>query len=135
LILYRIVMRASLLINCSKREAQEVRSRADFQRRTVSGYIVNIVIRRIEFAEEIASAANRPAFYSYRGRKTAEAAGPRTTLHIYCAFDEARQIRRAARLSKLTMSGFIFHCLHNSWQTEDSLAEIQGKKRVRQRAL
>jgi hypothetical protein len=29
------------------------------------------------------------------------------------------------------MSGFILHCLHNSWQSEDSLADLQRKRNAR----
>lgn len=123
-------MRASLLINCSKREAQEVRSRALLQRRTVSGYVVNIVARRIQFAQEIAPRGSL-RIVKIAGEKPAKATGPRTTLHIYCSFEEARQIRRAARLEAVTISGFVFRCLWHSWQIEDSLAEIQRKRGIR----
>ena len=121
-------MRTSLLINCSKKEAQEVRTRAELQRRTVSGYVMNIVVRRIQFAEEIPG-MNPPVFRLERGKR-AKAAGPRTTLHIYCSLEDARKIRRAARLGQVTISGFVLHCLSHAWQVEDALAEIQRKKGI-----
>jgi len=121
-------MRTSLLINCSKREAQEVRARAELQRRTVSGYVINIVVRRIQFAEEIPG-MNPSVFRLERGKR-AKAAAPRTTLHLYCSLEDARKIRRAARLGQVTMSGFVLHCLWHSWRIEDSLAENQRKRRI-----
>jgi len=118
-------MRDSLLIHCSNAEAREVRSRATFQRRTVSGYVVNIVLRRVDFAEEIS--AGGPATFKLRPDLRAKIARPRTTLHIYCARDEANRIRGAARRGKLTISSFVRHCLRSSWEIEDSLSALQRK--------
>jgi len=94
----------------------------------VSGYVINIVVRRIQFAEEIPG-INPPVFRIERDKRE-KAAGPKTTLHIYCSLEDARKIRRAARLGRVTISGFVLHCLRHSWQIEDSLAEIQRKTRI-----
>jgi len=120
-------MRTSLLINCSEREALEVRKRAGLQRRTVSGYVVNIVLRSVEFSEVIVSALRTlPLFRLRQGR--ARALAPRTTLHIYCSTDEAKRIRGAARRAETTISSFVLHCLSRSWEAEDSLVKLQRRK-------
>lgn len=121
-------MRTSLLINCSKREAQEVRNRAELEKRTVSGYVVHIVIRRVEFAEQFSSTLENPGLFRLSHDKREKVAGPRTTLHIYCTKDEADRIRSAARLGEITISRFVLRCLHNSWETEDRLTKVRGKK-------
>src|SRR5215475_7029060 len=45
-------MRASLLLNCSRKQADEVRKRAKLQSRTVSGYVLHIVMRAVSFGED-----------------------------------------------------------------------------------
>jgi uncharacterized protein (DUF1778 family) len=126
-------MQTSLLIHLSKKEAQEVRGRAQIQRRTVSGYVMNIVLRRIEFADEIAS--NAPIAFKLTVPKQKKTSQPRTTLHIYCSVDEANRVRRSARLGRTTIGGFILNSLRHSWSIEDSLAEMQRETRLRRRSL
>jgi hypothetical protein len=77
---------------------------------------------------------NPPVFRLERGKR-AKAAGPRTTLHIYCSLEDARKIRRAARLGQVTISGFVLHCLSHAWQIEDSLVEIQRKRDIHRHSL
>jgi hypothetical protein len=125
-------VRPSLLINCSRREAQEVRAKAGFQRRTVSAYVINIVIRAVQVSERLASSLGvLPQFTLGRG-KGARAVRPRTTLHIYCTTDEAKRIRNAAQSRKMTISGFVLGCLRRSWEVESSLqsATIPSKTRL-----
>ena len=87
----------------------------------------------IQFAEEIPGM--NPRVFRLERDKRAKAAGPRTTLHIYCSLEDARNIRRAARLGQVTISGFVLHCLWHSWQIEDSLAEIQREMRIHRDSL
>ena len=46
--------RAALLINCSKKEAQKIREAAGRQRRTISGYVLNILMNAIRLDEGLA---------------------------------------------------------------------------------
>ena len=106
--------RPSLLINCSKAEAQEIRHQAQRQRRTVSGYVMNIVMRAVEFDDELFVRLNgvrtlRPP-WDYRDEK------PRTTVHFYCSRQEAERVRKAAKRRETTISGFVLHSLHRSWE-------------------
>ena len=87
-------MRASLLINCSRKEAEQVRKHAALQRRAVSGYVIQIVVRAVELSDGLSSSVVR--LFKLSPGKRIKAMSPRTTLHIYCAPDEAKRIRAAA---------------------------------------
>jgi hypothetical protein len=118
--IFSIKMRASLLINCSQQEAEQVRKKAGLQRRTVSGYVINIVMRAVEFSDGLVSHLGGPAFFKLSQGKKVKGAAPRTTLRIYCATDEAQRIRAAASQRKMTISGFVLSCLRRSWEIEKS---------------
>lgn len=120
--LFSIKMRTSLLINCARKEAWQVRKRAGLQRRTVSGYVINIVMRSVEFSDGLVSSlGGLPPLFKLDHGKQAKGVAPRTTLHIYCATDEAKRIRGAASMRGMTISGFVLSCLRRSWETEDSM--------------
>jgi hypothetical protein len=116
--LFGIKMRTSLLINCSRKEAEQVRKRAERQRRTVSGYVINIVVRAIEFSDALVSSLGRSPFFQLPKGKQVKGVAPRTTLHIYCTTADAQRIRAAASQRKMTISGFALSCLRRSWETE-----------------
>jgi uncharacterized protein (DUF1778 family) len=119
--LFSVKMRASLLINCSRKEAELVRKGAGLQRRTVSGYVINIVIRAVEFSNRLVSSLGRSRAFKLPQGKVAKGPAPRTTLHIYCATDEAKRIRAAAFQRRMTISRFVLNCLHRSWETENAM--------------
>lgn len=114
-------MRTSLLINCSRKEAEQVRKKAGFQRRTVSGYVINIVIRSVEFSDGLVSTLGRSCSFKLPEGKHLKGAAPRTALHIYCGTDEAKRIRAAAFLRKMTICGFVLSCLWRSWESENAM--------------
>jgi len=120
--------RTSLLINCSKREAQQTRANAEIQRRTVSGYVINIVMRSVNLTEKILPTLSSPPLFGVQRKKSSKSLGPRTTLHIYCSADEAKRIRTAAKLRSISISGFVLYCLHRSWKSENVLREIQDRE-------
>jgi uncharacterized protein (DUF1778 family) len=119
-------MRPSLLIHCSQKEAQQVRKQAALQRRTVSGYVVNIVIRSVAFSDELVSSLGRRAFFKLNQGKRVKATAPRTALHIYCTAEEAKRIRGAASQRNMSISGYVLACLYRSWETEKSV-EMMAK--------
>jgi len=123
-----INMRSSLLINCSLKEAKEIRKGAGFQRRTVSGYVLHIVMRSVKVTEEIASALETQPSSIMRSGMRGDLIRPRTTLHVYCTADEAKGIRRAARRRQSSISGFVLACLHRHWIAEEELARMQQKQ-------
>jgi len=122
-------MRTSLLINCSQREAGEVRIRARLERRTVSAYVLNVVLRSIGLSEKVISGLGSfPQFKLARGTQV-KGSRPRTTLHIHCSKSEAKQIRSAAEFREITISGFVLGCLRRSWEVADSLDKRYPKLR------
>jgi uncharacterized protein (DUF1778 family) len=44
--------RTALLIRCSKEEAEKIRDAAERERRTLSGYVLNTILRRISNQEK-----------------------------------------------------------------------------------
>ncbi len=44
--------RASLLVRCSEEEAKQIRDAAKHERRTISGYVLNVVMSRIRNTED-----------------------------------------------------------------------------------
>jgi uncharacterized protein (DUF1778 family) len=115
-------MSASLLLSCSRREAEQVRKKAALQRRTVSGYVINIVMRSVEFSDGLVSSLGKlPPFFKLDRGKQAKGVAPRTTLHIYCTAEESKRIRGAASRRDMTISGFVLSCLRRSWETESAM--------------
>jgi hypothetical protein len=115
------IVQVSLLINCSEKEAAEIRARARGQRRTASGYILYILIASLDLSERLIAHLQRPPLFKLGYSKQQKRGAPRTRLHIYCAAAESKRIRRAAELQGMTVSGFVLSCLHRSWEVEDSL--------------
>jgi hypothetical protein len=112
--------RTSLLINCSEKEATEVRTRARTERRTVSAYIVNILHESMKASDGLVRyLRNAPSFQLDHARKS-KVLGPRTTLHVYCTVEEANQIRKAGHVRQVAMSHYVLSCLHRRWEVEDS---------------
>jgi hypothetical protein len=123
------IMRTSLLINCSEKEASEVRIRAHAERRTVSGYVINILNGCMEVSDGLVRYLRSvPTFKMDHGKKP-KLVGPRTTLHIYCSADEANQIRHAAGLRKIAMSHYVLSCLHRYWEIEDRLNKRRAERK------
>ena len=104
-----------------------MRKEAGLQRRTLSGYVINIVIRAVEFSNGLVSSLGRSPFFKLSKKKWVKGIAPRTTLHIYCATDEAKRIRAAASLTNMTISGFVLSCLRRSWETENSMELLSAR--------
>jgi hypothetical protein len=111
--------RTALLIRCSKEEAERIRIEADKQRRTISGYVLQIMGRAIEIEDRLLakinpySAANQ-AF----SRKSLIAPGPRTAILIRSSVLEAQRIREAARRRDFPINAFVLQALRRSWASE-----------------
>jgi uncharacterized protein (DUF1778 family) len=110
--------RTALLINCSETQARTIRERAELQRRTVSGYVLHIVMRAVEFERSVMASLGLPK--SIRSSVSRPAA-PRTTILVRCSVEEAKQIRTAARGREMTISGFVLRTLARSWKATSSI--------------
>ena len=111
--------RTALLINCSRNEARQMRDNARAQRRTLSGYVLHIVLRTVELQEQMY--AN---FERVREVGSGAKPQPRSTVLIRCSREEAKRIRRAARLTAMTISGFVLRALHRSWEVARTIPEL-----------
>ena len=116
--------RSALLINCSRREAARISEQAGIQRRSVSGYILNIVIRAVEFDE--AFVVRHAGLVPIDREPPGVQAAPRATLLARCSTTEASRIRAVAREQNMTISGFVLHCLRRSWKVSEDLAAVSA---------
>jgi uncharacterized protein (DUF1778 family) len=105
--------RTALLICCSKEEASTIHERAETERRSVSGYVLNIVMRAVKFNEELVTRGikNFGPVLMRPGRVQ----GPRTSMLVRCAAEESARIRTAAKHRDTTISGFVLASLRRSW--------------------
>ena len=117
--------RAALLISCSKEEDGTIHERARLEHRGISSYVLSILMRSVDYEEKLVAAS--PGVHALRrvlSRIPIRPPGPRTTLLLRCSREESERIRRAARLRDTTISGFVLHSLHRSWNMVDRT--IQG---------
>jgi len=108
--------RAALLINCSAEEALTIRELAKAEHRGISSYMLNIVMRFVDFDETLwAKAVRFRELNRSLSRTPARPLGPRTTMLLRCSIEESERIRRAAEMRDLTICGFVLHSLKRSW--------------------
>src|SRR5262245_22135876 len=123
--------RTTLLINCSRIEADRIRGMAARQRRTISGYVLNILMNAIRFDEGITRLRETGGdtrlrvkdieYYGLGGFST-RPPGPRTTMLLSCSFEDARRIRDTAKRKEITISGLVLHALRRIWAVPDGQA-------------
>jgi uncharacterized protein (DUF1778 family) len=112
--------RTALLINCAETQARTIREQAELQRRSVSGYVLHIVMRAIGFERSLVARLPR-RLKSIRSSASRPAA-PRTTILVRCSVEEAKQIRTAAKRRDETISGFVLRTLARSWKATSGIA-------------
>jgi hypothetical protein len=111
--------RTALLIRCSKEEAERVRIEAEKQRRTISGYVLQIMGRAIEIEERLLAKIDPyTAGNQVFSRKSLIGAGPRTAILVRCSVLEAERTREAARRRDLPINAFVLQALRRSWANE-----------------
>jgi uncharacterized protein (DUF1778 family) len=108
--------RTALLIHCSAEEAKIIRQRAILQRRTISGYVLNVMMREIAHDERLFSALGRlqpwDRIFVWNSPRPV---GPRTAMLLRCLVQESARIRLAAKRRGVTISAFVIHTLRSSW--------------------
>jgi hypothetical protein len=121
--------RTVLLLNCSHREARKIREVAKHQRRTISGYVLNILIKAVRIEKNLnrlkslgSSVLVRPRdmdlFNELQGCAR-RLRGPRTTMLLSCSAEEAGQIRETAKTKAMTISGLVLGALRHSWDLNE----------------
>ena len=81
--------RTAILISCSEEEATKIRTRAEYDFRGVSAYVLSIVLRAVELDEKLLGQFHKltplPARTPVLGRRTA--------VLVRCSDDQASRIR------------------------------------------
>ena len=112
--------RTALLLYTSQEDALKIRERAALEHRTVSGYVLNILLRTVAFEETL------DAWLGRRGTCLSSPPaiclpGPKTTMLLRCSSEQAQRIRAAARRRAVNVSAYIRQALWRSWKSQDSV--------------
>jgi len=121
--------RAALLISCSKEEDRTIHERASLEHRGISSYVLNILMRSVDFEEKLL--ATSPGVHSLRRVLTKipiRPQSPRTTMLLRCSAEESDRIRRAATSRGTTISGFVLYSLRRSWNIADHALEALASR-------
>lgn len=113
--------RSALLIHCPEEDLQKVRHRAGFERRTVSAYVLNIVMRMVAFDEKVFSSFIHGESLRILLTQSTPASAPKTTMLLRCSADQAQRIRAAAKQRNTTISAFVLQALHRSWNAAEGI--------------
>ena len=103
--------RTAILISCSEEEATKIRTRAEYDFRGVSAYVLNIVLRAVELDEKLLGRFHKLSALPTRTRVLYR----RTAVLVRCSDEQASRIRAAAGRRSATISGFVLHCLNRNW--------------------
>jgi uncharacterized protein (DUF1778 family) len=118
-----VANRTAIFINCSQKEADKIRERAKLDHRSLSGYVLHIVMRAVEFEEQhLARFRRNPELNRAPMRPTVRPVGPRAAFLLRCSAQEAKQIRAVANLRDRTISGFVLRTLRQSWDVEEAIS-------------
>ena len=104
--------RTVLFLRCSGGEAMKIHGEAEAERRTVSAYVLSIVLRNLTLEERAPRAALLPW-------EVAHAPGSRTAMLLRCSIEESDRIRAAAKRRSVTITGYILRCLRRSWYVRE----------------
>ena len=103
--------RTSLLIRCSREDAQKIHAEADAAHRSLSGYLLHVLERSLwienRFVVGVAYIKQTPAVGTRENR---------TAIHLRCTADEATRIRAASKKRLLSISGFVLFSLQRHWK-------------------
>jgi len=114
--------RAAILISCRKEEAEKIRELAALDHRSVSSYLLKILMPWVDFEDRLFVELTR---YRQLERKVwfrrfALPKGPRTTIFLRCSREESQRIRNAAERRGTSISAFIRECLRRSWTAREA---------------
>jgi hypothetical protein len=111
-----VAERTALHICCSAAEAKIVRSQAKSEMRTLSAYVLGIVLRAVQFDKGYERLAMRARPKSHR-------MGPRASILVRCSVAEASRIRLAAARRRTEISTFVLEQLRRAWRVRGLAAE------------
>jgi len=108
--------RTALHICCSAAEAKITRSQARSEMRTVSAYVLGVVLRAVQFDKGFER-------LPLRARPKPRRMGPRASILVRCSVAEASRIRLAAARRRTEISTFVLEQLRRAWRVRGLLAE------------
>jgi hypothetical protein len=117
--------RGSLLLSCTKEEAEEMRVRAKAQNRTLSATILKVVLRGIDFDDRMFAEFKARALPPVEPRP-----GRKIAVHLRCSVAQARRIRAAARRRGATISRYVLYFLSAAWAVEKEREREREKEVV-----
>lgn len=117
--------RAALIISCSRQQAATIHQRAELERRTVSGYVLRILMRWLDLEERLA-VIQQEGGRLLTALQPVRPSGKRTTMLVRCSKEEAHRIRAGAKRRCTTISWFVIHALSLSWGAENRI-EFRNK--------
>jgi hypothetical protein len=116
-------------------DAARIHQEAQLDRRTISGYILTILTRAIDFEERLFRSHTSLSALTSSECTVEKTSGPRTAILLRCTVEEAARIRAAAKQRHASISGFAVHCLRRSWMMQEQLAQqapkLPGGKQLR----
>jgi uncharacterized protein (DUF1778 family) len=112
--------RTALLIRCQPGEADRIRVEARRERRTISSYVLNIVVKAVAADDRLFQDDHYRANASL-SRRSPIVLGQRTAILVRCDVIEAERIREAARRRQMRINAFILQALKNAWSHQASL--------------
>jgi uncharacterized protein (DUF1778 family) len=122
--------RTALLIRCAQQEAATIREQAKIERRTVSNYVLNIVLRALQFEEPLFANSRVRKLHRRAYMHPIRAPGPRTAVLVRCSTEEAERIRATAKQTGATISGYVLRALTHSWIIRKDMAAITWRERM-----
>ena len=116
--------RASIIINCSRVESDLIHQQAQLQRRSISGYVLRIVLASVELDENLLPGLSRLPLHRLAPYEPIRVAGPRTTFLLRCSREESDRIRAAAKRRDITLSLFVLHGLRRTWKVQKEVGRL-----------
>ena len=112
--------RASILINCSRAESDLIHHQARTERRTLSGYVLQVVLGHVHFEENVLAKLQTAHRIPYIApwKRPAQVAGPRSTFLVRCSREESERIRAAAKRRDVSISGYVLSTLRRTWKVQ-----------------
>jgi hypothetical protein len=106
--------RTALLVRCYAGEADRIRIEAQRERRTISSYVLNIVVQAVAADDRLFQLDHYRAT-ALLSRNSTIVPGQRTAILVRCSGIEAERIREAARRRQMRINVFILRALKNTW--------------------
>jgi uncharacterized protein (DUF1778 family) len=114
--------RTVLPLNCSTSESRRIHRCAEDERRTVSGYVLHVIMRTVEIEEQTYSKVRM-----IHPLKRLALLRPRTKMLVRCSQEEAFRVRTAAKRRSSTISNYVLHSLRRAWKAHQTFGDFMDR--------